>query len=114
MSAFGKSTGLALMLIALWGCSETPPEAVPTEAPPSGQPWFDEIGARPPVKAGMEAARSRGKRFGRPVTPPYVVARIEEMARTTDMSIRHIHGKFANRVSRSRVGQIVKNVRNPS
>ena len=66
------------------------------------------------VKAGMEAARTRGKRFGRPATPLYVVARIEEMAHTTDMSIRQIHGEFATRVSRARVGQIVKAVRNPS
>ncbi len=36
------------------------------------------------VKAGMEAAKARGKRFGRPVTPLHIVARIEEMARTTE------------------------------
>jgi DNA invertase Pin-like site-specific DNA recombinase len=66
------------------------------------------------VKAGMEAAKTRGKRFGRPATPPSVVARVEEMARTTDMSIRQIHGELAKRVSRARVGQIVKVVRNPS
>jgi DNA invertase Pin-like site-specific DNA recombinase len=29
------------------------------------------------VKAGMAAAKARGKRFGRPVTPPHVVSRIE-------------------------------------
>ena len=62
----------------------------------------------------MEAARARGKRFGRPVTPPYMVARIEEKARTTDLSIRQIHREFDNRVSRSLVGKIVKRVRNPS
>ena len=66
------------------------------------------------VKAGMKAARARGKRFGRPVTSPYVVTRIEEKARTTDMSIRQIHREFARRVSRSLVGTIVKRVRNPS
>ena len=65
------------------------------------------------VKAGMEAAKTRGKRFGRPETPPSVIARVEEMARTTDMSIRQIHDKLAKRVSRARVGQIVKAVRNP-
>jgi DNA invertase Pin-like site-specific DNA recombinase len=66
------------------------------------------------VKAGMEAARTRGKRFGRPITPLYLVDRIKEMARTTALSIRQIHGEFAHRVSRARVGQIVKSVRNPS
>jgi DNA invertase Pin-like site-specific DNA recombinase len=90
---------------------------------PMGRAMFTMVGAMAElessliserVKAGMEAARTRGKRFGRPCTPPYVVARIAAMARTTDMSIRQIHGAFANRVSRSRVGQIVKGVRNPS
>jgi DNA invertase Pin-like site-specific DNA recombinase len=90
---------------------------------PMGRAMFTIIGAMAElessliserVTAGMEAARTRGKRFGRPVTPPYVVARIEDMARTTPMSIRQIHGALANRVSRSRVGQIVKAVRNPS
>ncbi len=90
---------------------------------PMGRAMFTIIGAMAElessliserVKAGMEAARARGKRFGRPVTPPYVVTRVEEMARTTDMSIRQIHGEFAKRVSRARVGQIVKAVRNPS
>ena len=90
---------------------------------PMGRTMFTIIGAMAElesaliserVKAGMEAAKSRGKRFGRPATPPYVVARIEERARTTDMSIRQIHGEFAKRVSRARVGQIVKAVRNPS
>jgi DNA invertase Pin-like site-specific DNA recombinase len=90
---------------------------------PMGRAMFTMVGAMAElessliserVKAGMEAARTRGKRFGRPGTPPYVVARIAEMARTTDMSIRQIHGACAPRVSRSRVGQIVKGVRNPS
>jgi DNA invertase Pin-like site-specific DNA recombinase len=89
---------------------------------PMGKAMFTIIGAMAElessliserVKAGMEAARARGKRFGHPVTPPYMVARIEEKARTTDLSIRQIHREFDNRVSRSRVGKIVKRVRNP-
>jgi DNA invertase Pin-like site-specific DNA recombinase len=89
---------------------------------PMGRAMFTIIGAMAElessliserVKAGMEAAKIRGKRFGRPSTPPYVVTRIEDMARSTDMSIRQIHGEFAKRVSRARVGQIVKAVRNP-
>ena len=35
------------------------------------------------VKAGMAAAKARGKRCGRPATPPHVVSRIEELAHTT-------------------------------
>ena len=89
---------------------------------PMGKAMFTIIGAMAElessliserVKAGMEAARARGKRFGHPVTPPYMVARIEEKARTTDLSIRQIHREFDNRVSRSQVGKIVKRVRNP-
>jgi DNA invertase Pin-like site-specific DNA recombinase len=63
------------------------------------------------VKAGMEAARSRGKRLGRPATPPHFVARIEELADTTEMSIRQIQETLKGRVSRSVVGDIVKRVR---
>lgn len=90
---------------------------------PMGKAMFTMIGAMAElessliserVKAGMEAAKIRGKRFGRPATAPYVVTRIEDMARSTDMSVRQIHGEFAKRVSRARVGQIVKAVRNPS
>jgi DNA invertase Pin-like site-specific DNA recombinase len=90
---------------------------------PMGKAMFTMVGAMAElesaliserVKAGMEAAKTRGKRFGRPATPPSVIARVEEMARTTDMSIRQIHDKLAKRVSRARVGQIVKAVRNPS
>jgi len=90
---------------------------------PMGKAMFTMIGAMAElessliserVKAGMEAARARGKRFGRPVTPPYMVARIEEKARTTDLSIRQIHREFDHRISRSQVGKIVKRVRNPS
>ena len=90
---------------------------------PMGRAMFTIIGAMAElessliserVKAGMEAARTRGKRFGRPITPLCLVDRIKEMARTTALSIRQIHGEFAHRVSRARVGQIVKSVRNPS
>jgi DNA invertase Pin-like site-specific DNA recombinase len=90
---------------------------------PMGKAMFTIIGAMAElessliserVKAGMAAAKARGKRFGRPVTPPPVVSRIEELARTTSMSIRQIHCECASRVSRSLVGEIVKRVRNRS
>ena len=63
------------------------------------------------VKAGMEAARVRGKRLGRPMTPARFVTRIEELAGTTDMSIRQIRDTLKGKVSKSVVGEIVKRVR---
>ena len=61
---------------------------------PMGKAMFTIIGAMAElessliserVKAGMAAAKARGKRFGRPATPPHVVSRIEELAHTTRM-----------------------------
>jgi DNA invertase Pin-like site-specific DNA recombinase len=66
------------------------------------------------VKAGMAAAKARGKRYGRPATPAHLVARVEALAHTTDLSIRHIHHMLHGRVSRSVVGEIVKRVRHPA
>jgi DNA invertase Pin-like site-specific DNA recombinase len=90
---------------------------------PMGKAMFTIIGAMAElesaliserVKAGMAAAKVRGKRFGRPRTPAYVVARVEAFAGTTTMSIRQIHQTLGGRVSRSIVGEIVKRVRHPS
>jgi DNA invertase Pin-like site-specific DNA recombinase len=66
------------------------------------------------VKAGMAAARARGKPLGRPTTPARFVARIEELAGTTDMSIRQIQDALQGKVSKSVVGEIVKRVRQES
>ena len=63
------------------------------------------------VTAGMTAAKARGRHIGRPPTPARVVAEIEEIAASTDLSIRQIHEKIARRASRGRVGEIVKRVR---
>src|SRR5262249_17125505 len=63
------------------------------------------------VKAGMAAARARGKSLGRPATPGPLVAQIEGLAATTSLSIRQIHAVLAGRVSRSVVGAIVQRVR---
>jgi DNA invertase Pin-like site-specific DNA recombinase len=63
------------------------------------------------VKAGMAAARVRGKHVGRPATPKHFVDHIEELAGSTDMSIRQIHDALQRRVGRSVVGEIVKRVR---
>ncbi len=67
------------------------------------------IGER--VKAGMAAAKARGKKPGRPETPPKLVNQIEELAETTDLSINKIMDRIKNKVSRAVVGQIVKRVR---
>ena len=90
---------------------------------PMGKAMFTIIGAMAElesvliserVKAGMAAARARGKQLGRPATPPHLVARIERLATTTDMSIRRIQEALQGRVSRSVVGTIVKRVRDRS
>jgi DNA invertase Pin-like site-specific DNA recombinase len=87
---------------------------------PMGRTMFTIIGAMAElessliserVKAGMEAARARGKHLGRPTTSPRFVDRVEELARSTALSIRQIHGAVKGRVSRSVVGAIVKRVR---
>lgn len=66
------------------------------------------------VKAGMAAAKARGKLLGRPATPPHLVARVETLAQTTEMSIRQIKDALPGKVSRSVVGHIVKRVREQS
>jgi len=66
------------------------------------------------VKAGMAAARARGKHLGRPGTRAQLVTRIEALAVSTTLSIRQIHIAVAGQVSRSVVGVIVKRVRAPS
>ena len=63
------------------------------------------------VTAGMRAAKARGRRIGRPPTPARVIAEIEDLAASTDLSIRQIHEKIARRASRGRVGEIVKRIR---
>jgi DNA invertase Pin-like site-specific DNA recombinase len=89
-------------------------------ASPMGKAMFTIIGAMAElessliserVKAGMAAARVRGKHVGRPATPARVVTQIEDLAGTTALSIRQIHDALAGRVSRSVVGEIVKRVR---
>jgi len=87
---------------------------------PMGKAMFTIIGAMAElessliserVKAGMAAAKSRGKKIGRPETPPYLVTQIEELATDTDLSINKIRTKIKERASRAVVGQIVKRVR---
>ncbi len=63
------------------------------------------------VTAGMKAAEIRGKRIGRPQTPPYVIAEIEALAAETNLTIRQIHEKIAGKASHGSVGTITKRVR---
>jgi len=63
------------------------------------------------VKAGMAAARARGKKLGRPKTPADLVKQIEQLAETTEMSINEIKERVSRKVSRAVVGQIVKRFR---
>lgn len=87
---------------------------------PMGKAMFTIIGAMAElessliserVKAGMASAKARGKKIGRPETPPYLITQIEELAATTDLSINKIRTKIKERASRAVVGQIVKRVR---
>jgi DNA invertase Pin-like site-specific DNA recombinase len=63
------------------------------------------------VKAGMAAAKARGKKLGRPKTPDDLVKQIASLAETTDFSINKIRERIDYQVSRAVVGQIVKRVR---
>lgn len=87
---------------------------------PMGKAMFTLIGAMAElessliserVSAGMKAAQVRGRRLGRPRTPPAVVARIEKLATTTDLSVRGIHQEIGAVIGRGVVGDIVKRVR---
>ncbi len=93
---------------------------------PMGRAMFTVIGAMAElesaliaerVQAGMAAAKARGRHVGRPATSETVSQRVEELARTTDHSVRKIHAVLADErggeagVSRSVVGRIVKEVR---
>jgi DNA invertase Pin-like site-specific DNA recombinase len=97
-------------------------DQVDTESP-MGKAMFTVIGAMAElesaliserVKAGMEAAKARGKHLGRPATPPHLVARVENLAQTTKMSIRQITDALPGKVSRSVVGHIVQRIRQQS
>lgn len=87
---------------------------------PMGKAMFTIIGAMAElessliserVKAGMAAAKARGKKLGRPQTPDDLVKQIATLAGTTDFSINKIRERIDFQVSRAVVGQIVKRVR---
>jgi DNA invertase Pin-like site-specific DNA recombinase len=87
---------------------------------PMGKAMFTMIGAMAElessliserVKAGMAAAKARGKAIGRPKTPSYLIHQIQQLARTTSLSISEIKKEISHKVSRAVVGQIVKKAR---
>ncbi len=87
---------------------------------PMGKAMFAIIGAMAELEssliserltAGMAAAKAQGKHMGRPRTPGHFIARIETLARTTDMSVRQIHEELKGSVGRGAVGEIVKRAR---
>jgi DNA invertase Pin-like site-specific DNA recombinase len=90
---------------------------------PMGRAMFTIIGAMAElessliserVTAGMRAAETRGKHLGRPATSQHLIAEIENLATSTDLSIRQIQSKIAGRASRGLVGEITKRTRNTS
>lgn len=87
---------------------------------PMGKAMFTLIGAMAElessliserVTAGMKAAKARGKPLGRPRTRAAIVTRIEELAKTTDLSGRGIHQRIGAPIGRGVVGDIVKRIR---
>ena len=87
---------------------------------PMGRAMFTIIGAMAElesaliserVTAGMEAARSRGRRIGRPPVPQRIVSKIEALAASTGLSVRQIHTKIDRKASRGLVGEVTKRVR---
>ena len=63
------------------------------------------------VTAGMRAAKNRGKRLGRPKIRPALVAEIERLASSTNLSVRQIHQNLSAQASRGFIGEITKRAR---
>lgn len=87
---------------------------------PMGRAMFTIIGAMAElessliserVTAGMRAAESRGKHLGRPAIPQRVIREIQDLAITTDLTIRQIQSKISGRASRGFVGEVTKRTR---
>jgi DNA invertase Pin-like site-specific DNA recombinase len=63
------------------------------------------------VKAGMDAAKVRGKTLGRPKISKKLEHKVKELAANTNLSINKIREEVQNMISRATIGKIVKNVR---
>jgi DNA invertase Pin-like site-specific DNA recombinase len=87
---------------------------------PMGKAMFTIIGAMAElesslvserVRAGMQAAKEDGVHVGRPSTPDAAIAKLEQVAEETDLSLRKIKARLDADVSRGVVGRVVKRVR---
>lgn len=87
---------------------------------PMGKAMFTLIGAMAElepsliserVTVGMMAAKAWGKWIGRPKVPCRIAAKVETIARTTDLSVRRACQECGQSISRSMVGEIVKRIR---
>ena len=85
---------------------------------PMGRAMFTIIGAMAElessliserVTAGMRAAESRGKHLG--AIPQRVIREIQDLAMTTDLTIRQIQSRISGRASRGFVGEVTKRTR---
>ena len=63
------------------------------------------------ASAGMKAAKAHGKHLGRPRTAARVITEVEELARTTYLSVREIQRRIGAKTGRGVVGNIVKRIR---
>ena len=63
------------------------------------------------VTTGMRAAKNRGKRLGRPKIRPALVAEIERLASSTNLSVRQIHQNLSAQASRGFICEITKRAR---
>jgi len=66
------------------------------------------------TKVGLQAARSKGKKLGRPAppVPANVVKIVEELAATTDLTIRRIREETGKHLSYQVTRDIIYRVRN--
>lgn len=66
------------------------------------------------TQEGLRKARSKGKRLGRPVSPasPKIVKLVEELAETTNLSIKKIREETGNILSYQATRDIIHRIRN--
>ena len=74
----------------------------------SDAPYLDDL-----KHAKNRSARSRGKSLGRPKAQPMLVAEIEHLAASTNLSVRQIQDSLSAKVFRGLVGGLTKRVRTP-
>ena len=65
------------------------------------------------TKIGLQEARAKGKKLGRPYnpTPPHVIALVKELATTTNFSVKKIREETGNILSYKLTRDIIQKVR---